>query len=146
MPRLAPVTPAILVVEPDSVARGRIAWCLLARGYRVVAAETVLEATHSLLAGGIDLMILDLELPPSGARALLSYMAEDAELAQTRVLVLGKQVPQDLNAPFLGRPFSDDELLDAVYGMLGPARRLSWSEQGRLGESFSAEDDGGQAA
>ena len=74
-------------------------------------------------------------------------MAEDAELAQTRVLVVGKQVPQDLNAPFLPRPFRDDDLLDAVYGMLGPARRLSWSEQGRLRESSGgAEDDGGQAA
>jgi DNA-binding NtrC family response regulator len=127
MPNFCPMTPAVLVVEPESSLRGRIAWCLLARGYRVLAAETVLEATHSLLAGGVDLMILDMDLPPAGARALLRYMSEDAELAQTRVVVMGKTPPPDLNASFLQKPFCDEDLVDSVYRMLGPPRRQSQS-------------------
>ena len=57
----------ILIVEDDALNRLLLHDLLELRGHEVVEAATVEEARGKLAAGGLDLLVLDVQIPGGGA-------------------------------------------------------------------------------
>jgi CheY-like chemotaxis protein len=114
----------VLLAEDDDMLREAVAWCLLARGYRVVTAGNGYEAVEAMLSTKIDLLLLDIGLPCVDGHHVLRRMKEDPVLNKIPVLVATgtpKEVPRSV--PTLAKPFSDEQLLTVVETAIGPPYR-----------------------
>ena len=94
-------------------------------GYDVAEASTAEDGLEMLREGGVDLVLLDAELPGTDGWAVLKQIREDPQVANTKVIVFmagqgetGKlglyQVEGELR-----RPFAIGELLEKVRAALG---------------------------
>jgi signal transduction histidine kinase len=117
----------ILVAEDDPDVRSLLCDTLIARGYTVVEAGGVGEATRAARqhAGSIDLLLTDLVMPGGSGRELARQIATSKP--RLRVLYMsgfgdaGRQGSALLEPgdPFLAKPFTSRQLLDAVSALLG---------------------------
>jgi DNA-binding response OmpR family regulator len=94
-------------------------------GYEVAEASTAEDGLAMLRDGGIDLVLLDAELPGTDGWAVLKEIREDAELAATKVIIFmagqgetGKLGLYPVEGE-LRRPFPIGELLEKVRTALG---------------------------
>lgn len=94
-------------------------------GYDVAEASTAEDGLEMLREGGVDLVLLDAELPGTDGWAVLKQIREDPQVADTKVIIFmagqgetGKlglyQVEGELR-----RPFAIGELLEKVRAALG---------------------------
>ena len=94
-------------------------------GYDVAEAPTAEDGLEMLREGGVDLVLLDAELPGTDGWAVLKQIREDPQVANTKVIIFmagqgetGKlglyQVEGELR-----RPFAIGELLEKVRAALG---------------------------
>ena len=94
-------------------------------GYDVAEAPTAEDGLEILREGGVDLVLLDAELPGTDGWAVLKQIREDPQVANTKVIIFmagqgetGKlglyQVEGELR-----RPFAIGELLEKVRVALG---------------------------
>jgi CheY-like chemotaxis protein len=128
MPRGAePETPLILIVEDASFNLHAERITLEASGYRVIKSE---EGAAALLLAKLnrpDLILLDLGLPDMNGLAVLAELKSDEATAGIPVLVCtADDRPETLEsctdagcAGFLLKPFSSEQLLEAVTRVLG---------------------------
>ena len=122
----APTTsvPMVLVVD-DSLTVRRVTQRLLTReGYRVVTAKDGLDALERLAEERPAVMLSDIEMPRMDGFDLLRNVRADARLAGLPVVMISSRIAQkhrdyasELGVDhYLGKPFSEEELLGLVAG------------------------------
>lgn len=128
----------LLLVEDEShIAQGLI-FNLELDGYRVTHVETGAAALATFTAGRYDLVILDLMLPDADGIDICRQMREiDPRLPILIVTALGEEQDRIRGLKegaddYLTKPFSLDEFLLRVRGML---RRSEWYRQEEPGQA-----------
>jgi chemosensory pili system protein ChpA (sensor histidine kinase/response regulator) len=119
--------PLVLVVD-DSLTVRRVTQRLLAReGYRVVLAKDGLEALERLAEERPTVLLSDIEMPRMDGFDLVRNVRADARLADLPVIMITSRIAQkhrDYAAElgvdhYLGKPYSEDELLALVARYAG---------------------------
>lgn len=90
LPQTAPGTPirgVVLLIEPEGPLRWSLGNALLGRGYAVVEAVSLAQASAQLEHMTFDLLLLDLSLPDEGSWLLLRKLAESSELVPPVLLL-----------------------------------------------------------
>jgi CheY-like chemotaxis protein len=78
----------ILIVEDDALNRLLLHDLLELRGHEVVEAATVEEARRTLEAGGLDLLVLDVQIPGGGAEAVIRHARARADYADIPIVAV----------------------------------------------------------
>ena len=119
------VSKRILVVDDEQDINEIITFALLAEGYEVFSAYTLIEAREILSTGIYDLVILDLSLPDGDGLELLKEIRES--LRKLPVIVLtARSNPEDIDlgliegaTDYLSKPFRSKELVLRSRNILG---------------------------
>ena len=128
----APRTPLVMVVD-DSLTVRRVTQRLLAReGYRVVLAKDGLDALERLAEEKPVVLLSDIEMPRMDGFDLLRNVRADARLAGLPVVMITSRTAQkhrdyaeQLGVDhYLGKPYSEDELLGLVARYAGVGARV----------------------
>jgi two-component system cell cycle sensor histidine kinase/response regulator CckA len=116
----------VLVVDDIPLARRIAARILSEEGYRVLEADGADEALEVLseARGRVDLVVLDVVMPKGDGVALTKSIR--AECPDQRLLymsahpaeILARHGLEDLNVPFLAKPYTRVELLTKVTSAL----------------------------
>jgi two-component system cell cycle sensor histidine kinase/response regulator CckA len=117
---------AILVVEDEVLVRGMISEGLSRLGHTVVTAASLKDArAHMIAHPPFDLMICDVVLPDGLGYALLSPQAAPALMisGHSREQLASQSTSYLPAAPHLHKPFSLQQLSEAVGSLLGRADR-----------------------
>src|SRR5258708_5989257 len=119
----------ILVVEDDGGVRELLKVHLDNGGYDVVAVADAVLAGQSLLEGasGIDLLIVDAQLPYMSGLEFVSTLIADTTLPSVpMILITGHEHlasrAEILEVPCLVKPFSTDDLIDLVEKSMAAPR------------------------
>lgn len=121
---IKPAGKRLLVVEDEFMIATRIADILEDAGYEVVGPIlNAAEAAHAITVDCVDGALLDLNLRGDASLRMAEAIARGGVpvlfvTGYAREILTGKWK----NAPHLGKPFTDGELLDAVARMLAPVR------------------------
>ena len=98
---------------------------LRSAGYKVIAAESGVEARHRAEKheGGIDVLVSDIVMPGGSGVELAKQLQQSRP--ETKVLLISGFFPDGLEFlagwKFLRKPFSPDGLTNAVESLLGAA-------------------------
>ena len=110
----------IAVVEDDAGVRTALRQLLRAADFDALTFASAEEFLDSGRRGEVDCLIADINLPGMNGVALLKALAA-AGTVLPAVLITARDDPATLElirqaapAPFLRKPFSDDELFDAI--------------------------------
>lgn len=116
----------MLVVDDERVARRIASRILTEEGFRVLEADGAAEAVEVLgqARGRVDLVMLDVVMPGTDGVELTQAIL--AEWPEQRLLymsahpaeILVRHGLEDLDVPFLAKPFSRGELLQKVKSAL----------------------------
>ena len=119
----------ILVVDDDKAIRCMCRMVLEEAGFRVLEAEDGCQAKTVLAAGGvISLMITDVEMPKLSGPALVKEAL--AERGGLKVLYMSGSPREnrmlqrhivECGCGFLAKPFTPEELIGRVHGLLAGA-------------------------
>jgi two-component system cell cycle sensor histidine kinase/response regulator CckA len=117
----------ILVVDDEEIARRFMERALAQQGYRVMLANDGEQALELLrmTRRKVDLVISDLVMPGMGGHA---FALEVARLpsAPPLLYVSAYERPQgEMAKRFLQKPFSVDELVNAVQALISPPQKVS---------------------
>lgn len=116
----------VLVVEDEFLIRWSLNERLTEAGYRVLEAETGLEARANF-AGGVDVVLLDLRLPDADGRDLLrDFRAQRPATAVVCMSAhgspeLGRQLVEEGARTFVSKPFDVDAMVRIVEDVRGPS-------------------------
>jgi two-component system, cell cycle sensor histidine kinase and response regulator CckA len=119
----------ILVVADEPITRNMIVHVLTGRGFRVYEADSEAETEilcKSLGSEAFDLVIADHHVASTTGRALAERVLKScpgAKVLQLSILSFHDMQAQDAlvgDGGFLQRPFSPEQLLDAVRAALDP--------------------------
>jgi two-component system, cell cycle sensor histidine kinase and response regulator CckA len=115
-----PPAPTILVVDDAEVIRLLTARALNEEGYTVLVAADGVEALEALERGSVSLVVADLNMPRMDGHELARRIA--AGWPDTRMLFItghpDARLTADLPGPLLMKPYSVEELTDAVRRLL----------------------------
>jgi len=121
----------VLIAEDEEPVRRMVARILWTEGYRTLEARDGAEALHlaRLSLPHLDLVITDVVMPTMDGRELGRQLARDC--AELPVLYISGYVKGDVfhrdgldpSSSFLQKPFSDEDLLQKVKGLLATPRR-----------------------
>jgi FixJ family two-component response regulator len=110
----------IAVIEDDAGVRTALRQLLRAAGFVALTFESAEEFLEAYRGQEVDCVVADVNLPGMSGVALLKALAA-AEVALPAVLITARDDPATLEsirqaapAPHLRKPFSDDELFDAI--------------------------------
>jgi CheY-like chemotaxis protein len=78
----------VLIVEDNALNRLLLHDLLELRGHEVVEAATVDEARGALDAGGLDLLLLDVQIPGGGAEAVIRHARACSEFAEVPIVAV----------------------------------------------------------
>jgi len=117
----------ILVVDDEPHIRRVLDAMLGNEGFDVVLASEGAEALRAVMAGHIDLVILDLLMPGASGLEVLAKIRSDPSVADTPVIILtAKGQDADREAAFAGgaddfmtKPFSPKKLVARIREILG---------------------------
>jgi CheY-like chemotaxis protein len=124
-------SPIVLVIDDDEALRATMRRSLEAGGYRVLEATSGRHALAQLREGcEVDLLVTDLKMEDGSGGWLLAQLAyERPELLRCTVVVAGDagstgaaHVASRWRCPVLGKPFSRDQLVDAVAALARDSR------------------------
>lgn len=126
----SPKQPRALVADDSSGMRTYIRTILSAAGYDCIEAEDGGEAFDAVMAGNIDLMILDLDMPVmDGFQVLSAVSLLPKNRGRPRVIVcsglldegLAERRPElRLASVLLAKPVQPQDVLKAVEKAMGP--------------------------
>ena len=134
--------PTVLIVDDEKNIRATLARGLRLSGYRTEEAGNGLEALRLLDEGGIDLVVLDVQMPEMGGLELLSAMRERRLSVPTIVLTAHGSIERAVQAVKLGafdfieKPPSTERILLAAKNALDRDRLLR--DNRRLAEADGA--------
>ncbi len=130
----APVSDARLVtamVVDDSITMRRVSQRLLeSNGFRVVTAKDGMEAVGLLQDHRPDVILLDIEMPRMDGYEFATHVRNDPETVDIPIIMITSRVSDKHRAraieigvnDFLGKPYQEQELLEAVNHLLEPGR------------------------
>lgn len=110
----------ILVVDDSAPTVEVIRRNLAAAGYQIFTASSVAEAIAVLDRSPIDLVVTDLKMPRASGLDLIHHVRENFRDTQTLMITGYPSIDTAIEAvkggaeDYLAKPFTDDELLDAV--------------------------------
>jgi DNA-binding response OmpR family regulator len=108
----------VLLVEDEATLRGIIARNLVARGHRVVEADSAREALARLTEDEPDLMLLDINLPDRSGWDVLREMRRQGKnvpvVIVSAVHVSQERLDEFRPLAFLPKPFALEALLSIV--------------------------------
>jgi len=116
------------MVVDDSLTVRRVTQRLLVReGYRVVTAKDGIEAMERLAEERPVVLLSDIEMPRMDGFELVRKLRADARLADLPVIMITSRIAQkhrdyaaDIGVQhYLGKPYSEDELLALVARYAG---------------------------
>ena len=113
----------VLVVEDERAIRGLLQLHLQNAGYDVVVAEDAIQGGKRLLEGGIDLLVIDAQLPYfSGIEFASTVMADTSLPSLPIIMITGHDElvlrAERLGLPCLVNPFGADCLISLVASSL----------------------------
>lgn len=122
--------PTVLAVDDDDAVLGLVKPGLEKAGYRVVTAGGADEAVETLRGGGVDLMLLDVQLPGLSGFQLLEILKKDPATAGLPVIMLTSRSEEKSRVlglktgadDYVLKPFSVAELAARVEALLRRAR------------------------
>jgi len=119
MPMLANPRPVILVVDDDASLRELLKLQLAAEGYDVRLADDAIVAGRALMQEPADVIVVDVALPYIDGIDFVAALKADMTLPEVPVIfITGNAAVMDraraLRAPCLKKPFSVDQLLEAL--------------------------------
>jgi chemosensory pili system protein ChpA (sensor histidine kinase/response regulator) len=126
-PRAVSGGPVALVVD-DSITMRRVTQRLLERnGYRVVTAKDGLDAISALADHRPDVILLDVEMPRMDGYEFARHVRSQPDLAGVPIVMVTSRVSDKHRAraieigvnDYLGKPYQERELLQAVNALLG---------------------------
>ncbi|HZK84191.1 MAG TPA: response regulator transcription factor [Desulfosporosinus sp.] len=113
----------ILIVEDDELLSRGIAFALEKEGYRVVTAYGYTEGYAAFLSGGVDLALLDINLPGKSGATLCSELRKTSKLPV--IFITANDTEQDVIKGFqlgcddyISKPFSLEVLKQRVKAVL----------------------------
>jgi chemosensory pili system protein ChpA (sensor histidine kinase/response regulator) len=122
-----------LVVD-DSITVRRVTQRLLERnGMRVLTAKDGVDALELLQDHHPDIILLDIEMPRMDGYELATRVRGDARLANIPIVMITSRVGEKHRAraieigvnDYLGKPYQENQLLDAIEPLVDAHRRLS---------------------
>ena len=120
----------VLVVDDEPLIAMALEAMLEDAGHRVATAANGRQGLERLAeAPRPDLVLLDMMMPVMNGPAMLAAMAADPELRGIPVIVLSSLPEEAVRAraggaaAILRKPYTADEVLDAIARVLGEARR-----------------------
>jgi chemosensory pili system protein ChpA (sensor histidine kinase/response regulator) len=128
-----------LVVD-DSITVRRVTQRLLERhGMRVMTAKDGVDALSILQDHLPDVILLDIEMPRMDGYELASQVRADARLADIPIVMITSRTGEKHRAraieigvnDYLGKPYQDNQLLDAIEPLVQTRRRKAAPAQGR---------------
>jgi chemosensory pili system protein ChpA (sensor histidine kinase/response regulator) len=128
-----------LVVD-DSITVRRVTQRLLERhGMRVMTAKDGVDALSILQDHLPDIILLDIEMPRMDGYELASQVRADARLAEIPIVMITSRVGEKHRAraielgvnDYLGKPYQENQLLDAIEPLVEARRRQAAPAQGR---------------
>ena len=137
--------PTVLIVDDEKNIRATLARGMRLSGYRTEEAGNGLEALRVLDEGGIDLVVLDVQMPEMGGLELLAAMRERRLSIPTIVLTAHGSIERAVSAVKLGasdfieKPPSIERILLAAGNALDRDRLLR--ENRRLTEETGLADE-----
>ena len=123
----------VLVVD-DSITVRRVTQRLLERnGMRVLTAKDGEEAMSLLQEHVPDVILLDIEMPRMDGYEVAAHVRNDARLADVPIIMITSRVGDKHRAraielgvdDYLGKPYQESQLLDAIEPLVLARRRLS---------------------
>lgn len=125
----------ILLVEDDEALAIGIEFSLKDEGYEVLRAATVEEAKNKFQNGGLDLILLDVNLPDGNGYELCKYIRQSSNvpiifltaLDEEVNIVLGLEIGGD---DYITKPFGVRELLSRIKALL--RRNSNSSSKGNI--------------
>jgi CheY-like chemotaxis protein len=121
----------ILVVDDEPLIALALEAALEDAGYNVMTAANGRHALERLAEAAADLVLLDMMMPVMSGPALLKAMAADPGLQDIPVIVLSSlpeptiRAQADGAAEILRKPYTADEVLDAITRVLGEQRQAA---------------------
>jgi FixJ family two-component response regulator len=134
----------VFVLDDDPSVRDALSSLLRSAGLRVSTFASAAELLKVMSPASLDCLILDLQLPDSSGLDLQRKLAETN--GPPIVFISGRgDIPSSVQAmkagavEFLPKPFSDQELLEAIHSAIaqGKKARQSRSEIADLQESYA---------
>ena len=115
----------VLLVEDSPVAREKVSGILVELGCEVTTAEDGVEGLKvaKRLAGSLDLIVLDIQMPKADGIALLRYVRKIPALASTLIVMLTTQADKETVSKALGFGANDFLRKDATIAHI--TERLS---------------------
>lgn len=127
---LVPSDPAreaeqVLLVEPDAVLRASTAESLIGRGYAVTPVASTEEASEALAVSRAYTVLLCAHAMPAVDGVFLADVVSRTHPATAIVLMAPDAIPLrgDAAVQTLRKPFSSQDLVDALAGATKPSRR-----------------------
>jgi DNA-binding response OmpR family regulator len=116
--------PIILVADDEVMIRNLVTLLLQGHGYVVLSASDGQEGLElsRKYPGTIDLVITDVEMPRLNGMNLCAHLLEERPGIKVIVMSgadMGQIVSQNINMPFLPKPFDGEALLARVRATLG---------------------------
>jgi DNA-binding response OmpR family regulator len=115
----------VLVIDIEEAFCTAVADFLRFHGYEAYHATSVTQAVDILEVRHPDLLVLDAQVPAVDDPAHVQALMSDPQWVRTPQIILSARPtkPQwaDASSALLGKPFTIDELLNAVNGALAPA-------------------------
>ena len=117
----------ILIIDDEKLARVTVRKILERAGYQIVEASTGLEGINQFRAGNIDLVVTDIIMPDmEGIETILELRRIEPDVriiavsggGRTRNLDFLKMAADRGARRVLAKPFSQNDLLEAVRGVL----------------------------
>lgn len=113
----------VLVVEDEEDLRLLSRMTLDRAGFRTVEAASGTEALAALNDGPVDVVMLDLRIPPPDGWEVLAWIRETGLQARVRVVIVSAFVDsataaraEAMGCGYLAKPFHPDDLVSAIRG------------------------------
>jgi DNA-binding response OmpR family regulator len=115
--------PVVLVAEDDPSVRMTLEFVLEDEGFDVISAHDGAEALEVATERLPDVILLDQIMPKMDGKQVLNALRGSESTRAIPVFVLSGMTRGDANewpgAHFIGKPFSPDDLVDRIRGVLG---------------------------
>ena len=114
----------VLIVDDEVLIREMVASLLEDSGYRVVGVENGAEAVARYAQGGVDLVVVDWEMPVmNGKQTVTAIRKIDSEariIASSGISHVAEISTFDVPVPFLAKPYTAEDLLRKLAEIAGP--------------------------
>lgn len=123
-----PRSERILVVDDSAVTLEVLQRNLSSQGYQVLTASGVAVAVELLQSSKVNLVITDLKMPKAGGMELIRHVRENFKDTEVMMITGYPSIEGAVQAvktgaeEYLAKPFTDNELFEAVHRALGKLR------------------------